>query len=81
VDPNLKDFQIRFGYRLQSVLDEVLKCVLACSNCHGEIHDGLIASEKIEAASLDVQRMYLRLLNKKWADFQLGYAESSPSLV
>jgi hypothetical protein len=32
----------RFQYSMKKVLDEVLKCVLVCHNCHGEIHAGII---------------------------------------
>lgn len=40
----------RFQYALASILPEIRKCVLACHNCHGEIHQGLIGSDEIMRA-------------------------------
>jgi len=41
-----KDFGIAEGSRLKysykKLLEETKKCVLVCSNCHHEIHDGII---------------------------------------
>lgn len=31
-----------FQYSMDKILPEVLKCIMVCHNCHGEIHDGLI---------------------------------------
>lgn len=43
LDPTKKDFSISGGTRsFESLKDEVDKCVLVCSNCHKEIHQGLI---------------------------------------
>lgn len=44
VDPSTKSFGIGTGNtrKWELVLEEVKKCILVCSNCHGEIHDGLI---------------------------------------
>lgn len=44
-DPNEKDFGISAkGYTRswETVKKELDKCVLVCSNCHREIHEGLI---------------------------------------
>lgn len=45
LDPSTKEFgmgQVRAAPRkIEKVADELEKCVLVCSNCHAEIHDGL----------------------------------------
>lgn len=41
-DPNEKDFTISGkSHSFERLKHEVDKCVLVCSNCHGEIHDGV----------------------------------------
>lgn len=45
LDPSLKDFSISAkGYTrsFENVRKELDKCILVCSNCHKEIHAGLI---------------------------------------
>jgi hypothetical protein len=43
LDPNEKDFSISGkSLSFEKLKNEVDKCVLVCSNCHCEIHDGLI---------------------------------------
>ena len=50
VDPSKKKFAIsdslRKKYTQQEIDDEINKCVLVCSNCHTEIHSGLIKLEE-----------------------------------
>ena len=42
VDPRIKDFNISERLaRLELIECELEKCVLLCSNCHREVHDGL----------------------------------------
>lgn len=39
-DPNMKDFTISGkSYSFERLKNEVDKCILVCSNCHGEIHE------------------------------------------
>jgi hypothetical protein len=42
LDPSKKDFRLgKMGsHSLDKILKEVDKCVLLCSNCHQEVHDG-----------------------------------------
>lgn len=41
VDPLGKDFTISAGLTSwERVLPELAKCILLCSNCHREVHDG-----------------------------------------
>ena len=50
VNPSKKKFAIsdslRKKYTQQEIDDEINKCVLVCSNCHTEIHSGLIKLEE-----------------------------------
>lgn len=50
VDPSKKKFAIsdslRKKYTQQEIDEEIQKCVLVCSNCHAEIHSGLIKLEE-----------------------------------
>jgi DNA-binding Lrp family transcriptional regulator len=48
LDPNEKDFRISSGIKKwELVKKEIEKCILVCSNCHREIHYGLIEEYKI----------------------------------
>ena len=51
LDPTKKDFSIshlkRFTFN-QIVTSELDKCILVCSNCHREIHAGLVVPTGIE---------------------------------
>jgi len=41
-NPNEKNFSISGkSLSFEKLKKEVDKCILVCSNCHGEIHDGL----------------------------------------
>lgn len=45
IDPTKKIFEIADGYRRYAwtvVMEEIIKCVLLCSNCHRKLHAGLI---------------------------------------
>ena len=44
IDPTEKDFAISTfkNKKIDKLKEELDKCILVCSNCHGEIHDGLI---------------------------------------
>lgn len=43
LNPEKKDFSISGkSLSFEKLKDEVEKCILVCSNCHSEIHDGLV---------------------------------------
>lgn len=45
LDPSSKEFGISSGGMTRAyskILEEAKKCVLLCSNCHGEVHAGII---------------------------------------
>lgn len=41
LDQNKKDYQISNIKSLERLKSEINKCILVCTNCHQEIHDGL----------------------------------------
>lgn len=50
VHPEEKSFGISGGTKsFEKLKPELDKCILVCTNCHGEIHDGLIDQEYIES--------------------------------
>jgi hypothetical protein len=49
LDPKQKDFQISKAGSTVSITklrEEAKKCILVCSNCHGEIHDDGISQQQ-----------------------------------
>jgi hypothetical protein len=56
VDPSKKDLSISTLGMLtkwETIITEIKKCILVCSNCHREIHAGLISQEEIEVVYND----------------------------
>lgn len=50
VDPSTKLFGLTSRecmYQWGRVYDEMKKCILVCHNCHGEIHEGIIANDVV----------------------------------
>lgn len=46
LDPTQKEFGLASKGRtmaFKTLLKEAEKCILVCSNCHGEIHEGLVS--------------------------------------
>lgn len=41
----------------KSLLPEVRKCVIACHNCHGEIHRGLITIDRVVGKHKEFQSL------------------------
>ena len=57
VDPSIKDFGISdrgITRSLKKSLDEIEKCVLLCSNCHREVHAGLVILYRDETVAVPV---------------------------
>lgn len=74
VDPNSKDFNLcnKKTYSFESIKNEIDKCILLCSNCHREIHNGiiLVILENSESGQdrTDVMRVKSSLLNHSATD-------------
>ena len=47
LDPSTKKLRISGRQGWGAVKKELDKCILVCANCHGEIEDGLIATESL----------------------------------
>jgi predicted HNH restriction endonuclease len=41
---------------MSKIVDELRKTVLVCHNCHGEIHEGLVDSGRVQALNQDVNK-------------------------
>lgn len=56
VDPTEKDFAISrvIGRSIEALANEAKKCILVCSNCHGEIHDGIVDQTLVEEARANI---------------------------
>ena len=60
IDPSKKDFTISNDHvKLIDAIEESKKCILICSNCHKELHDGMWMVEELnintkEEVNLDI---------------------------
>jgi len=54
---NIGEINVR---KFDLIVDELDKCILVCSNCHGEIHAGLIDAEKIFIAQKTLFPKYVK---------------------
>ena len=52
LNPSQKEYQLSSGNcrSIQEDLKEAKKCILVCSNCHKEIHQGLIDNTKLKSS-------------------------------
>lgn len=61
LDPSQKDFTISNDrFKLQDAVTESKKCILICSNCHKELHDGMwdesdLIKKEMEEVELDIE--------------------------
>lgn len=78
VDPATKTMLLcskSWQQHLPPLLDELLKCVLACHNCHGEIHDFLILRAVVAEKHAALQAALASLQGQGWADHGLSYGD------
>lgn len=57
-----------FQFALSRIIRELKKCVPACHNCHGEIHDGVIPQEVVNRYHSEFIAKLLWLEKKEWID-------------
>lgn len=62
-----------FQYSLPVLLPELVKCVVTCHNCHGEIHAGLRSEESVLEAHGFFQAQLAPVEGKNWSDFNLAF--------
>ena len=68
---NDKDFSLSsriFSRSLESLLPEIMKCVVCCHNCHGEIHEGHICVEKVQEQHVKFVAALAHLEAKNWQE-------------
>lgn len=54
LDPTKKDFTISNDhFKLNEAIEESKKCILLCSNCHREFHDGLWKIEDLKKEEVE----------------------------
>lgn len=57
-----------FQFSLDKLIDELRKCVIACHNCHGEIHEGLIDKQVVVDANTQLMSALEAWHGKEWSD-------------
>lgn len=61
VDPTEKDFNIAGkSYSFERLVEEVDKCILVCSNCHSEIHNGLYDYNELSKLLLNENKLNIK---------------------
>jgi hypothetical protein len=62
LDPSKKNYSISKNKNssFEKMKPELDKCVLLCSNCHGEVHDGLVNIEKYLDITISIENIFLR---------------------
>jgi hypothetical protein len=71
LDPNTKEIWVSsraFQYSTGLVLPELIKCVLLCHNCHGEVHEGLVDMEGVKEYNQQVIEQITPLLSMDWSE-------------
>lgn len=58
---------------LPKILMELIKCVLLCNNCHGEVHAGLIATKKLVELSTKTRATVAKVTAISWRQLGLEY--------
>ena len=62
-----------FNKKLRDIVDELVKCVLICPNCHGEDHVGVLDQGRVEAALARVAAVVGPLKSTTWGKLGLPY--------
>lgn len=69
LDPKSKKYQLSSGncHNIQEDIEEAKKCILVCSNCHREIHEGLYQNEdltKYQNFDEEIEKLLLKTEDK-----------------
>jgi hypothetical protein len=61
-DPSQKKYAVSQmpGRSIESIRDEICKCVVLCSNCHDETHAKLICIDDIQTIGMSVAQKYIK---------------------
>jgi len=78
VNPTTKEFIIggvSAEYSIQRLISEVNKCILICSNCHFEIHDGLL-NVNIEPIKINISLIPKELITFEPIEIDISIKEN-----
>jgi hypothetical protein len=56
--------EFQFGFK--KLLPELLKCIVVCHNCHGEIHEDLVPREIIASARTILSSLLNEIKGRTW---------------
>lgn len=69
-NPQEKDINFNRSLPLGSLVEEAMKCVVLCHNCHGEVHNGLLVVDELPNLTYGE----IPSSPKKWLDKQIKNA-------
>lgn len=72
-----KDFPLTvraFRAPLDTILAEIVKCVVLCCNCHGEVHEGLHDPALIAAKQAEAAFLVSHLKGRTWEEMGLPWS-------
>jgi hypothetical protein len=75
LDPSKKEMS--FGdiranpVKWETIVKELKKCILICSNCHGEIHYGYIKLSDTIKSSYNINYVYTKNERINWSDYDV----------
>lgn len=69
-----------FQFSLSKLLPELSKCVLCCHNCHGEIHNSIIADQLVLEKNAECIEALQKFVGKEWSDFGISVTQLALNL-
>lgn len=67
-DKKLRLSEREFQFSAEVVVAELMKCVVTCHNCHGEIHKGMISNNVVETAHREFYDKLQQFVGLTWAE-------------